>query len=75
MNRATTHARWTRGPRVRVDSLRKGERFLSIDGARFTYVRPDGALSGVHHVVGDDGVTTCFAASAEVVPLEPVRIS
>jgi hypothetical protein len=69
------HPRWLLGPRVRVDSLRKGERFMSSQGERFAYVRPDEARSGVHHVIGDDGSLTSFAASAEVVPLTPVRVS
>lgn len=69
------HPRWLLGPRVRVDSLRKGERFLSSHGERFTYARPDGARSGVHQVFAEDGSLTSFAASAEVVPLTPVRVS
>jgi hypothetical protein len=63
---------WNRGPRVRVDTLRKGAAFVAIDGKRYTYERKDGALSGYHHVVSADGSKTGFAGSAEVV-LEAIR--
>jgi hypothetical protein len=58
---------WKTGPRVRVDALRRGQRFLSIDGKLFAYERVDGASPGVHHVVADGGERTAFAACAEVV--------
>ena len=38
--------RWKKGPRVRIDTLRKGDRFLSIDGATFTYERAVKYLEG-----------------------------
>lgn len=60
---------WEAGPRVRVDSLAVGQRFLAVDGRRYQYERRDGALSGVYHVVGDNGHNTCFAGCAEVVVL------
>lgn len=59
--------RWQVGPRVRVDSLAVGARFLACDGVVYTYERRDGAKCGVHHVVGDNGKRTAFAGCAEVV--------
>jgi hypothetical protein len=56
---------WKRGPRVRVDTLKRGDRFVASDGLIYTYVRPDGALSGVHHVEGPSGEKTSFAGCAE----------
>jgi len=61
--------RWKTGPRVPVDTLRKGQRFLAYDGCAYAYDRVDGASSGVHHVTGDNGHRTCFAGCAEVVLL------
>ena len=58
---------WEKGPRVRVDSLKPGQRFLSMSNGCFTYERRDGALSGVYHVVDDAGGRTSFAGCAEVV--------
>jgi hypothetical protein len=54
-----------------MDTLRRGQRFSDIDGGVWTYVRRDGALSGVHHVENDQGKRTMFAGCAEVVPLAP----
>jgi hypothetical protein len=56
---------WQNGPRVRVDTLRKGQRFIAYDGVTYTYERIDGALSGVHHVTDGQGRRTCFAGCAE----------
>lgn len=58
-------ARWTAGPRVRIDSLRRGESFLSIQGEVHTMMRRDGAQLGVYHM--QDG--HMFAGSAEGVKL------
>lgn len=58
---------WEQGPRVRVDSLRKGDEFLDIQGGRWVYERKDGALSGALWVTNDTGFKTCFAGCAEVV--------
>ena len=73
----TAHPQWEAGPRVRVDSLRQGVRFLSHNGATYVYERVDGALKGVHHVARQNYVTgggavdvkTTFAGIAEVVVL------
>jgi hypothetical protein len=64
-------ARWSKGPRVRVETLARNALFLAIDGERYRYARPDGALSGVHHVTHEgDHQSTSFAGCAEVVALE-----
>lgn len=52
-----------------MDSLRRGQRFLSYDGEEWTYERRDGALDGVHHVVDGDR-RTIFSGCAEVVLLD-----
>jgi hypothetical protein len=57
--------RWTHGPRARIDTLHHGQRFLAYDGRTYTYLRKDGALSGVHHVLSEAGESTCFAGCAE----------
>jgi hypothetical protein len=55
------------GRLVRVDSLRKGDRFLSMMGASYTYERPDGGNHGAHHAVNDSGLQDeVFAGCAEV---------
>jgi hypothetical protein len=36
------NAEWKKGPRARVDSMRRGQRFLDIEGREWTYERPDG---------------------------------
>lgn len=61
---------WTQaeGSRVRVDSLKRGERGIASDGETYTYERVDGALSGVHYVVYNGGERTTFAGCAEWVP-------
>ena len=61
---------WRRGAKVRVDSLRAGDRFRSIDGEVFTYERVDGASSGVHHV-SNASERTAFAGCAEVLRVTP----
>lgn len=58
-------SQWAKGPRVRIDTLRRGQRFLDIEGTAWTYDRIDGALSGVHHVHNVKGAS-CFAGCAEV---------
>lgn len=62
---------WLDGPRVRVDSLRHGDKFIAVNGARYTYERRDGALSGAYHVTDTDGRKTWFAGCAEVVKQQP----
>lgn len=64
---------WMDGPRVRIDTLRRGDRFVSIDGEEWTYIRIDGALSGVHHVGNDAGERASFAGCAEGVRIDSVR--
>jgi hypothetical protein len=59
--------RWLAGPRVRVDELSRSDAFTCINGQRWTYVRKDGALSGVHHVRREDGFESSFAGCAEVI--------
>lgn len=51
---------------VRIDTLKKGQRFVDISGRVWVYERVDGALSGVHHVEGAGGFKTSFAGCAEV---------
>ena len=63
-----SHPIWTAGPRVRVDSLRRGEWFLDINGSVWRYERPHGTGVGVRHVVAPSGERSCFAGCAEVVP-------
>ena len=61
---------WLVYPRVRVDSLKRGDVFFSRDGDAWRYIRKDGALSGVHHVETLDALReiekTTFAGCAEV---------
>ena len=64
---ATAPKAWRDGPRVRIDTLRAGEPFVSMSGERWTYVRRDGVCHGVCHVVRDDGEKSLFAGCAEVV--------
>lgn len=64
------HPTWCERPRVRVDTLKKGDMFVAIDGCQYTYDRVDGACSGVHHVIGDTDEKTSFAGCAEVVKME-----
>ena len=59
-------ARWTAGPRVRVGTLRKGDRVLTIVGETEVYERVDGALSGCHHMASG----AVYAGCAEVVRLD-----
>lgn len=61
--------RWEQSARVRMDTLSRGDRFLDCQGSEWTYVRRDGALSGVHHVRNARDEKTCFAGCAEVVLL------
>ena len=51
---------------VRVDTLAPGQRFIDIQGSMWTYLRRDGALSGVYHVKNAEGHLTAFAGCAEV---------
>lgn len=51
----------------RMDTLKHGDQFTSADGDHYTYVRLDGASSGVHHVVDRNGKSTMFAGCAEVI--------
>ena len=61
---------WHVLPRVRIDSLHRGDIFASSEGEVWRYVRRDGALSGVHHVESLGGEQhTSFAGSAEVIAL------
>lgn len=64
------HETWKAGPRVRVDTLRKGDRFIAADGIVYEYVRVDGALSGVHHVTGPGEEKTSFAGCAQGVRVD-----
>lgn len=57
--------RWDAGPRVRVDTLRHGDRFLDSDGHEWVYDRAHSSC-GVHCVDGERGATL-FAGCAEVV--------
>lgn len=50
----------------RVDTLARGDQFTSADGGHYTFIRQDGALSGVFHVVEKGGRETSFAGCAEV---------
>lgn len=53
--------------KVRVDTLKKGDKFTPAYGGHYTYERVDGASSGVHHVTdAKDGRGTMFCACAEV---------
>lgn len=63
--------KWSAGPRVRVDAMRRGDKFSDIGGNVWTYVRIDGALSGAHHVVSPTGERTYFAGCAEGLPVSP----
>jgi hypothetical protein len=56
--------RWSEGPRVRVASLRKGDRVLTISGEVETYERPH-TSHGVFCMEGG----ALYAGSAEVVRL------
>lgn len=65
-------AYWRDDPksRVRVETLKRGDIFLDCGGSAYRYERPDGALSGVHHVETLDRTErTQFAGRAEVIPL------
>lgn len=57
--------RWADGPRVRVDTLSKGDRVLTYVGDVEVYERRDGALSGCHHMQSGN----VYAGCAEVVRL------
>lgn len=63
--------RWEAGPRVRLDSLRPGQRFMDYTGNVFVIDRygwpPD--CPHVRHDDGSDG--PLFAGCAEGVPLPP----
>jgi hypothetical protein len=61
---------WPPAGAVRVDTLQRGDRFQCMQGGTYTFERVDGALSGVYHVVQDDGFRTCFAGCAEVILLK-----
>ena len=56
---------WQAGPRVRVETLKRGDKFRAIDGMVYTYDRVDGASSGVHHVTSITSGPTSFAGCAE----------
>jgi hypothetical protein len=56
---------WQAGPRVRVDTFKRGDRFRAIDGMVYTYDRVDGVSKGVHHVTSMTGAPTSFAGCAE----------
>lgn len=56
--------------KVRVDSLRRGQRFRCVSGFEWVYDRKDGALSGVHWADRATGGRDCFCGSALVQPLE-----
>ena len=58
-------ARWSAGPRVRVDALRRGDVVLTYAGETETYERVDGALSGCHDMASG----AVYAGCAEVVRL------
>ena len=61
---------WRHLPRVRVDTLKRGDVFFSSEGDAWRYVRPDGASSGAHHVESIGGDTrSSFAGCAEVLKL------
>ena len=62
---AQVDPKWEAGPRVRIDTMRKGDVFTDICGDVWTYVRRDGVSSGVCHVMSPGGVVTCFAGCAE----------
>lgn len=49
-----------------MDTLKHGQQFTCASGDFYTYLRRDGALSGVHHVRRHDGHDTTFAGCAEV---------
>ena len=60
--------------RVRVDTLRRGTIFTSIDGDCWRYVRKDGALSHVESIEALNGrEQTTFAGNTEVLILRPVE--
>lgn len=53
--------------KVRMDTLKAGDRFRCCQGMVWTYERRDGASSGVHHVIReDDGSKNMFAGCATV---------
>jgi hypothetical protein len=45
--------------------MHKGDRFLDYTGRVWMYERRDGALSGAHHVIAENGERSCFAGCAE----------
>ena len=47
-----------------MDTLKHGQQFTCASGDFYTYLRRDGALSGVHHVRRHDGHDTTFAGCA-----------
>lgn len=64
-------SRWFAGPRVKIGSLRKGERFLSISGKvwRFDRFHGTGELACTCRSE-DDGHAEEFCANAEVIQLD-----
>lgn len=56
--------------RVRVDSMKRGDRFVAVgDGKVWTFERQDGGYSGAYHCVREDGYRSCFAGCAEGTPV------
>jgi hypothetical protein len=63
-------AEWKRGPRVQIGRLARGQRFVSITGRIYEYIRPDGALSGaVWCRPMDGGEMDTFCKNAECLPV------
>jgi len=56
----------TRGAEVRMDDLKKGDRFVDVQGKTWVYQRRHGTNRGAHIVVDDVGFSTVFAGCATV---------
>lgn len=64
-------SRWFEGPRVKIGSLRKGDRFLSITGKVWAFDRFHGTGELACSCRSeDDGHTEEFCANAEVISLD-----
>lgn len=53
---------------VRIDTLGRGDRFVCVQGKRWTFERRHHAHSGAIIVRRDDGREDCFGACAMVTP-------
>ena len=68
------HETWKAGSRVRVDTLRKGDRFIAADGIVYEYVCVDeGERDDIHHVIGPNEEKTFFAGCAQGVRVDTTQ--